>query len=156
MTQKPANTLYCPIRKEWVAALPEEHVRQGVLRHMLDEKGFPAALVAVEKSLRQMPHISAREIVGMPDRRADVVCFAKGIHPDCDLYPLLIVECKAVKLSDRVVNQVSGYNHFVRACFIAIVNATEIRTGWYDRQKGSYAFVNYMPSYEELISSIQR
>lgn len=143
------------MRKEWVAALPEEHVRQRVLRHMCEERGFPASLIAVEKSLRQMPHIPSGELMRMPDRRADIVCFAKGIHPDSDLYPLLIVECKAVKLTSRVISQVSGYNYFVRACFIAIVNEFEMRTGWYDSARCEYTFVDYLPSYEELMCSIK-
>lgn len=150
------SLLYCPVRKEWVAALPEEHVRQRMLRHLFEDRGFPAPLVAVEKSLKQMPHLSAAGLVGMPNRRADIVCFARGIHPSSDLYPLLIIECKSVKLTPKVIHQVSGYNHYVQACFIAIVNDEEICTGWFDRVKGAYEFIDYLPSYDELIESLLR
>lgn len=126
-----------------------------MLAHLFEEKAFPVSLVAVEKSLKQMPHIPPSGLVGMPDRRADIVCFARGIHPSYDLYPLLIIECKAVKLTPRVINQVSGYNHFVQAYFIAIVNEKEVRTGWFDRANGCYEFIDYVPSYQELISSIR-
>lgn len=152
--QKPSETLFCPIRKERVSALPEECVRQRVLLHMINERGFPASLIAVEKSLRQLPHLVMADLRQVPDRRADIICFAKNLKGCGDLYPLLTIECKAIKLSPRVISQVVGYNHFVQACFIAIVNQSEIRTGWYDKLQESYVFVDYLPSYHDLLSAI--
>lgn len=141
-------TLYCSIRKTWVAALPEEHVRQRIINQMINELGFPGSLIAVEKAVRQLPHLSVSDRRHVPDRRADIICFANGSQ---GLYPLLTIECKAVKLTKRVVNQVVGYNHYIRASFIAITNQNETRTGWFDGEK--YAFVDYLPSYEALITS---
>lgn len=147
------QTLYCRIRKEWVAALPEEYVRQRILNHMIDDLEFPAPLIAVECALGRMPHLSAAERAHVPDRRADIVCFAKD-PVSGQLYPLLVIECKAVKLAARVINQVLGYNHFMRAHFIAIANQEEIRLGWYDAQRGQYEFVDYLPGHPSLIKSI--
>lgn len=145
--------VYCAIRKVLVAATPEEKVRQHLLRHMTVDLGFPPALIALEKGLSQMPHVTLTE-QKIPDRRADIVCFAKGIHPQHDLYPLLLVECKAVKLTPKVVNQVSGYNHFLRACFICMANQEQVRTGWYDPVKQGYDFVDHLPSYSQLLKSM--
>lgn len=146
--------LYCSIRKEFVISLPEELVRQRLLHHMLNDKGFPESLVAVEKALKHMPHLSGINPLHIPDRRADVICFGKGIRPEFDLYPLLLVECKAVKLTSRVINQVAGYNQFVKACFVAIVNESEIKTGWFDPLQGIYVFINGLPTYQELLKAM--
>lgn len=148
------SVLFCPIRKESVAALPEELVRQRMLSYLIEQRGFPASLIAVEKSLKQLPHLSAADRRQVPDRRADIICFAKGIKGQSTLYPLLIIECKAVKLNSRTISQVLGYNHFVRACFVAIVNQEELRMGWYDQTAQSYAFTNDIASYSQLIKSI--
>lgn len=148
---KPQN-LFCAIRKEWVAALPEEIVRQRLLLHMIDQKGFPASLVAVEQALGQLPHLSPIDRQRVPKRRADIICFAN--MKSSVMHPLLIVECKSVKLVPSVMNQVVGYNHFVGSSFIAVVNHEEIRTGWYDHAKKDYVFVDYLPSYQELVASL--
>lgn len=142
--------IYCPIRRENVAALPEELIRQRFILFMLQERGFPASLVTVEKSLRQLPHLSPLERQAAPCRRADILCFAKGIC-GAAFHPLLLVECKAVKLTKRALNQVIGYNHHVRSCFIAIVNDQEMCLGWFDKAKGEYSFIEDLPPYNELL-----
>lgn len=146
-----ASSVFCVIRKEWVAALPEEIVRQRVLSYMIDHKGFPASLVAVEQCLRRLPHLSSRDRHRVPNRRADIICFA--MRQAAALRPLIIIECKSIKLVPSVVNQVVGYNHFVGSRFIAIVNQDEIRTGWYDVDKRDYVFIDHLPSYHDLVSS---
>jgi Type I restriction enzyme R protein N terminus (HSDR_N) len=145
--------LYCQIRKELVAALPEELVRQKLVDYMIRDLAYPEGLIAVEKGLSQMPHLILKG-QKIPKRRADIICYGKGIHPQHNLYPLLLVECKAIKLTPKVINQVSGYNHYLQAYFICIANKAEIRTGWYDRNKKEYAFIDYLPRYEQLLRSL--
>jgi len=144
------QSVTCLIRKTEVAALPEEIVRQRLLFHMINFKEFPASLIAVEQPLKQLPHLSAPERLHVPRRRADIICFAVGSKTG--LQPLLIVECKSVKLAPAIMNQIAGYNHFVRSRFIAVANDEEVRTGWYDSEKKDYVFVNFLPSYTELLS----
>lgn len=141
---KPKETqqLYCQIRRTWVASLPEENVRQGVLSLLIDQLGYPLGCIALEKSLQQMPHLAGKGLK-LPTRRADIVCFTK------DLTPLLLIECKAVPLTDKVINQAIGYNYFLAAPFVGVANAEHIRTGWYDPHKGAYTFVDGIPSYRE-------
>ncbi|MGA8164702.1 MAG: type I restriction enzyme HsdR N-terminal domain-containing protein [Waddliaceae bacterium] len=143
----------CIIRKISVDALPEERVRQGLLSHMINDLGYPPSYLAVEKGLPRMPHLTARDR-RIPKRRADIVCFAKGIHAGHGLYPLLLIECKAEALTPKAVNQVVGYNYFLRSYFIAIANQKEIKTGWYDAVSRRYSFVSYLPSYQQLLSFI--
>jgi hypothetical protein len=153
-TPQSPQQIYCHLRKMWVAALPEELVRQRLISHMVNHLNFPQSYLVLEKELRQMPHLEG-DLRQFPDRRADLICFAKDIHPKYALYPLLLIECKAVKLTSKVVDQVVGYNHFLQACFIAIVNADEIRTGWYDREKKEYTFINSLPNYATLVAMLK-
>jgi len=145
------SDLYCPVRKSWCKALPEEVVRINLINRMIGELAFPDHSLAVEKELRHLPHLELG--IQVPDRRADILCFAKGIHPKIDLYPLLMIECKSVKITDKVIGQVVGYNHYVHACYVCVANQDEIRTGWRNRQ-GTYDFISFLPSYEQLKSQL--
>jgi hypothetical protein len=152
--KKNDEQIYCLGRKEWVAKTPEEMVRQRLFHELTTTLGFPGYHIAVEKALNQMPHLAIQGCK-MPKRRVDLVCFAKGIHPVHDLYPLLIIECKAVKLTSKVLNQVVGYNHFIKSHFLAIANADEIQFGFYHPEEKQYVFISHIPTYQELLSSIK-
>lgn len=146
--------LFCIIRKEQVVATPEELIRQHVLKAMIEELGYPAPLLAVEKSLDQMPHMALTGTVSH-GRRADIICFARHIHPGYELYPLLLIECKAIKLSPKVINQVIGYNHYVNSYFVAVVNSVEMQTGWFDAHQRRYIFAAGLFAYQELLSRVR-
>lgn len=136
--------IYDPLRKLHVKATPEELVRQKWLDKMI-ELGYPPQHIAVEKSLRELlSHTFSKE--KLPSRRVDIVCFSsKG------LTPLLMIECKAIPLTEDALQQVLGYNHFLKATFVAIANASQIITGWYDCEKRDYSFIEELPSYEALM-----
>lgn len=146
--------LHCLIRKEWIKASPEEQVRQKLISFMINDLDFPASMISVEKELRHIPHLKLQEDI--PNRRADIICFAKGIHPDFNLYPLLLVECKATSLTPKVLQQVTGYNRLLQAYFVAIANDQKIQTGWYEKEKKEYLFVHHLPSYQELKDACMR
>ena len=148
-----SNKISCIIRKRLVSATPEELVRQKLISTMIASLGYPPHGLVLEKGLSQMPHLNLSN-KRIPRRRADLICFAKDIHPAHSIYPLLLIECKAIKLSSKVVNQVAGYNHFLQAHFIAIANDSEIQTGWYDPSKNDYTFINFLPSYQQLLKSV--
>ena len=154
MPKQSSDQIRCLLRKEWVAALPEEVVRQKLIYQMINQLGYPASNLVLEKSLKQIPHI-AQQGVKLPLRRADILCFSSGIHPVYDLYPLLLIECKAVKLTSKVISQVAGYNHYLQAYYICVANQDEIRTGWYDAAKQEYTFVDRLPSYLELKNTLK-
>ncbi len=147
------DQIFCQVRKEWVAAQPEERVRQHLVKHLIQDLGFPSSYICLEKGLRQMPHLNLLD-QEVPDRRADIVCFASGIHPKYALYPLLLIECKAVKLTPKVLSQVVGYNHFMQAHYIAAANQTDVQFGWYDSAKKDYAYIPYIPLYKDLLSNL--
>ena len=79
------------IRKRYVVLTPEEWVRQHFIHFLIENKGYPAQLIAVEKEI---------QVCGMK-RRFDLVCYDRQANP------YLIVECKApsVALSQVVFDQ---------------------------------------------------
>lgn len=143
---------YCPYRKKIVAHTPEEEVRQLMLKRMTSELGYPAQYLAVEKELKLLPHLEASSLQ-IPARRLDILCYAKR-KQDCTLFPLLLVECKAVPLQSEMLKQVIGYNYFVKSLFIAVINNKECRFGWFDDSKKSYVFTTTFPTYQALLSQI--
>lgn len=133
MSQK----LYDPIRRRTVTATPEEIVRQSLLQMMIRDLGYPKSLIAVEKE------------IGSHRRRFDIVCYACGIHPDRELFPLLLIECKPHNCSEAAREQAFGYNATLGAPFVCIACKTEIHTLWLNADK--IASVPFLPPYLELI-----
>lgn len=148
------DSLFCPIRKIWVAALPEEKVRQTLIQQMTQQLGYPCGTLALEKNLDQLPHLQTHN--SLPKRRADLIVFAKNIHPEHSLYPLLLVECKAVPITDKTLRQLIGYNQFVGAPFIAAVNQTQVSFGWYQQEKNDFVFKEGFFSYESILNLARR
>lgn len=147
----PSSQLYCPIRREKVPNLPEEGVRQRFINYLILELGFPATAIAVEKKLGQLPHLQGEKV---PNRRADIIAYAQNIHPDHPYFPLLLVECKAVPITNKTVQQVIGYNHFVGAPLIALVNHDTLKVGERDSRSGEYRFSEGLPTYDDLLKCV--
>jgi hypothetical protein len=136
--------VFDPIRQIWVKATPEEQVRQQWLKRMIFQLGYPKELLVIEKGIKELPHICAAEV---PDRRLDILCYGKG----GSLFPLLLMECKNKPLTEGAVNQVIGYNYYVKAPFAAAVNLDEVRLGYFDRAENRYVFCSFLPSFQELM-----
>lgn len=124
----------CFIRNRQVTETPEERVRQELLRKMVHELGFPKGLISVEKSLGH--------------RRYDVVCYTP------EMTPLLLVECKAIALTESAESQAFGYNATIKAPFICLVSPTEIKTLW--QETGRIASVSFLPTYKDLYEISRR
>jgi len=133
--------------------LPEEQVRQKLVHKMVQLLGYPLECLSMEASLKSLPHI--RKDCRLPARRADLIVFAKNIHPDHSFYPLLLVECKAVPLTKKTMRQLVGYNEYVQAYFIAAVNQTASFTGWYEESCDDYRFQDEIIPYQQLIDNIR-
>lgn len=107
------------VRSAWVAATPEEIVRQQWIRRMVGELGFPRALLVVEKELKELPHLRYLPQL-FPARRIDLLSYAK------DLTPLLLIEFKVEAVSESMLEQVLAYNTFVKAPAVAVANERRI------------------------------
>lgn len=150
-----SNQLFCALRQLWVKASPEELIRQSWIQTLISKLAYPLATMAVEKSLHQIPHL-AYNSAHLPRRRADLIIFAKDIHPTYSLYPLLLIECKATPLNARVMRQVVGYNFYLQAPFIATVNQNEARLGWYDSQQQKFCFTEGILPYKTLFEAARQ
>ncbi len=150
------NSLYDPVRKKWVEKTPEEIIRQALIQKMTGELGYPIFLLAIEKELARLPHLNLVPKEGLPKRRADIIVFAKEIHPEFPLFPLLMVECKVALLTPQFVQQVVGYNAIVKAPFLAIANESELICGSFDPEIGQYRFNQGLASYQYLLDILPR
>lgn len=138
------SSIKCSVRNLWVAATPEEAVRQTLLRRMIDELGFPKGLIAVEKDL------SSRSI-SPTRRRFDVLCYWVDREK---LAPLLLVECKAHELNQQTEQQAIGYNRTIQAPFLCLASPSETKTLWV--VAGQLQKVPFLPSYNQLVENVCR
>jgi hypothetical protein len=144
--------LYDAQRERFLAATPEEYVRQALLKEMIDALGYPKTLIAVEKELKELPHLAHTT---PPKRRIDILCYGKEIHPIYPLYPLLLVECKAKTIDAQAKEQLIGYNTSVGAYFIALAAPDERQFGYLDKKSERILFHPGLPAYQELLSWIR-
>lgn len=140
--------IYCPFRKERVAAQPEEVVRQSLLKLMTEQLGYPPGGIVVEKALSQLPHLSLKGSRNLPDRRVDILVYMP--NGSDGLVPLILIECKAVPLKHTALQQVAGYNHYIKAPYISVANAEQMFTGWYDEKSKGYRYVDFLPDFASL------
>lgn len=154
LSRQSNRLLFDPIRKKHVTHTPEEAIRQRLIQAMIQKLGYPSSLIGVEKELCQLPHLALKEKKTIPNRRADLIVFASRIHKDHALFPLLMVECKAVALTPKFAQQVIGYNSVVEAPFVAIANDTQCLVGCFDPQDGIYRFNEGLPTYKQLVDRL--
>ncbi|MBX2905735.1 MAG: type I restriction enzyme HsdR N-terminal domain-containing protein [Taibaiella sp.] len=103
--------VFDPIRRGWFVLTPEEHVRQYLVRYLLDVLQYPSALIAVEKLVK----------VGNLNRRYDVVVFGR------DHKPWLLAECKSpdVPVSEATLHQLLAYHSAMPARYWLLTNGAQ-------------------------------
>ena len=132
-----AEKYYDPLRRKWVAATPEERVRQWFIGQLSDKALIPAWLMMSEVSMKY----------GQKSWRADIVVYdGKG-------EPLAIVECKRpeVDLSEAVAEQALRYSAVQNVKYIFLTNGKE--TYVYRRNEAGFAPMKYFPKYLEMSKS---
>ena len=123
-------------RRKYVRLTPEEWVRQHLVRHLLQDLGFPRGRTAIETGFSYQ---------GM-HYRADVVVYGQKGNP------ILMAECKApdVKIVQRTFDQVAWYNKAVGARYLLVTNGLGHYCFVVDRERRTYEFLEKLPRYEEL------
>lgn len=123
-------------RRRWVRLTPEEWVRQHFVRYLIEEKHFPASLMAIEKSLR----------MNQQDFRTDAVVFSTVGNP------LLIIECKApeVKITQKTFDQIVRYNFELQVDYLIVTNGLSHFCCKIDKAAGSYEFLKELPDFREI------
>jgi hypothetical protein len=138
---KPKDSLFDPYRGSFVAATPEEQVRQRLLHLMTEKLGYPKHFLCVEKKLSELPHLEKGG--NLPNRRADILCLSADLHPEYPLYPLLLIECKGELIGESAKKQALGYNHHVKAFFVAVAGSGGVELVY------PYS-LSFLPSYLQL------
>lgn len=126
------------LRRRYVRLTPEEWVRQHFTHFLVEQKGFPAALLANEVTVN----------VGGVARRCDSVLYDRTGRR-----PRLIVEYKApgVPITQHVFQQIYSYNCTLRADYLIVSNGRSHYCCRVDYSKMDVDFLEYIPSYTELV-----
>jgi hypothetical protein len=128
------DEVFDPVRKRYVALSPEEDVRQQMMHFLVQKKGTPLGLMAVEYAIT----------VNQLSKRCDIVVFSRMGKP------LLIVECKAahIRLNPQTLEQVVNYNLRLHVDFLIITNGKKLYCFQRDKTLSSYSIMSQVPDYE--------
>ena len=124
------EVIFDECRKQWVLLTPEEWVRQNFLQYLIQERLYPASLIAVEREI----------VLGDLKKRFDIVVFKNA-------KPWMIVECKGmqVKLNEAVIKQILNYNITLQAEYLVITNGTS--TFALHVQQGKFEWLQKLPDF---------
>jgi hypothetical protein len=123
--------IFDEFRKQWVRLTPEEWVRQNFLQFLVQEKKYPASLIAVETEIR----------LNDLKKRCDIIVYKEGV-------PWMIVECKEmnVALDEGVLQQVLRYNISIPSVYLVITNGS-LTNAWL-LQKGKAEQIAELPRWQ--------
>ncbi|MBT4709285.1 MAG: type I restriction enzyme HsdR N-terminal domain-containing protein [Flavobacteriaceae bacterium] len=118
------------LRKKLILLTPEEWVRQHVIIFLISQN-IPKNHIAVEKKI----------IINKMTKRFDLV-----VH-DRNGNILLLVECKSpnVKIDQKVFDQTSIYNQYLKSKFLMITNGLNHFYFKVDDKAKTYKFVKNFP-----------
>jgi hypothetical protein len=124
------------IRKKYVVLTPEEWVRQHFINFLIEHRGYPMGLMAVEQKVI---------INGMP-QRVDIVTYSRNGKP------LLVVECKApeLELTQETYRQAARYNLTLNANYLVITNGKKHFCSWVDTKNMEFRMLNDIPNFKEI------
>jgi len=116
-----------------VVLTPEEWVRQHVLRFLLEEKNYPASLIAVERQLK----------IHTRTKRTDIVVYNTQGTPE------VLIECKApsVKITQDAFDQIARYNLTANASYLMVTNGLSHFFCQIDAENETYVFLKDIPEY---------
>jgi type I site-specific restriction endonuclease len=123
-------------RKRYISLTPEEWVRQHFIHFMIEVKGYPSALLAVEKQLN---------LNGMK-KRCDAVLY------DREANPVMIIEFKApnVAINQETFDQVAVYNSKLRVSLFIVSNGLEHYCCKINPENTRYEFFPEIPDFDSL------
>lgn len=134
----PGNRIYCPFRRKWVAATPEEQVRQTFLHALVEQLLYPQSLIGVEVPI---------EVGAGVSKRCDAVVYSPGLQP------LMLLEFKApeVAITQTTLDQAAVYNTTVHAPYLILANGKQTVVAHVDDNK-QISFLNHIPEWKQLLS----
>ncbi|MGV8095962.1 MAG: type I restriction enzyme HsdR N-terminal domain-containing protein [Mangrovibacterium sp.] len=129
--------IFDEIRKKFLLLTPEEWVRQNFIRYLSNEKGFPPALMVIERGLK----------INQNPFRADLLVY------DRMGAPLLVVEFKApeVKITQKAFDQIARYNMQFKVPYLIVSNGLDHYCCKIDFLAENYIFLKEIPEFKELM-----
>jgi hypothetical protein len=126
--------IFDPLRKKYVVLTPEEWVRQNFIQFLIQDKKYPASLIAVEIGLKY----------NQLQKRADVLIYNKQGQP------YLMIECKApeVKISQETFHQIAAYNMSFKVNYLVVTNGMDHFCCKMDYTENTYQFLQMIPDFE--------
>ena len=131
--QENKTLVFDPIRKKNIVLTPEEWVRQNFIQFLIEEKNYPASLMAVEMGIDLLN----------TKKRCDIVLYnTNGL-------PHMIVECKApsIKISQDTFDQIARYNMKLKTDLLVVTNGMQHYICIIDHQNKCYHFLKEIPNY---------
>lgn len=124
-----------PFRRKWVAATPEEMVRQRFCFYLVNDLHYPQGLIANEFTID----------VNGQKQRCDTLVFKNG-------HFVMLVEYKApdVEITQATFDQISRYNSMIKASYAVVTNSVKCYCCKFDFAKHQSSFVEVLPFWEEL------
>ena len=124
--------IFDQIRKKWLLLTPEEWVRQNFIQYLVQVKGYPATLIALEKSIK-LAELS---------KRFDILIYNQ------EHQPWMMIECKAptITLNEAVFHQLLRYHITVPAGLLLITNGNQTY-GW-EKKENKLLLINEVPNWE--------
>ncbi len=129
------------LRRKYVTLTPEEWVRQHFIHYLINNKNYPVGLLANEVKLS----------LGEKTMRADSVLYNHALKP------IVVMEYKAptVAITERVFTQITSYNTLLQVEFLIVSNGLQHYCCRVNKQNNTYEFLEHIPSYEELITTLK-
>ena len=127
------------LRKKYVALTPEEWVRQHFIHFLIEQKNYPAALLANEIQLK----------VGDKVLRADSILYTRQLKPQ------MIIEYKAphIPITQKVFDQISIYNMLLHVDYLMVSNGINHYICKMDYAGKKYLFLEDIPDYKEILQN---
>lgn len=125
------------LRRKFVALTPEEWVRQHFVAHLIDNLGYPQALLANEVAIT----------LNGTSRRCDTVLYSPQ-----GLRPMAIVEYKAtdVAITQKVFDQITRYNTVLQVPWLFVSNGLRHFCCHIDYTTNTLRFLKDLPPYTAL------
>ncbi len=139
-TREGKRYIFDRLRKKYVRLQPEEWVRQHIVHYLIEELGYPPALLKVEGS---------RSGMGASNRKADIIVFDNRQGS-----PLMLIECKAAYqvVGAPALAQIACYNRIFKVPYLVLTNGMQHLVYQIDMKAKNYKLLEGIPRFDILQS----
>lgn len=128
--------IFDPLRRKYIILTPEEWVRQHFVNYLITEKGYPASLMANEKTIK----------LNSLTKRCDTVVYNNNLEP------VAICEYKnpEININQEVFDQILRYNIVLKVKYLIVSNGINHFCCQVNHDDLSYIFLKEIPDYNTL------